>query len=191
MRIASPSRPMMMSRTDKEARLKDFIGDALAARGEDPARDSGVALFVRNPDSPAARALMAACSEGHAEAAHIRILICDTNSDEPGAPSVLDIAGADCRVLADPNFGPAHEQMAIGHSHVWIGDCLRRDPTKCDAFELYHPNDPVSSVFAIASFEKLWARGRALKLAQAVELAPEIIAVQADDANALPLDPRH
>ncbi len=180
---------MLMTRTDKEARLKDFIVEAFACRGEDPARDNGLTLFVRSPDSPVARALAAACAEGSTQAARIRVLICDTNSDDPAAPSLFDIAGIECRVLADPSFGPAHEQLAIGHTHVWIGDCLRRDPTKRDAFELYHPNDPVIGVFAMASFEKLWVRGRPLPLRD--PLSPAIIAAQSDDPNALPRNPRH
>lgn len=190
MRIASPSRPMMMSRTDKEARLKDFIGEALASRDGNSAAEICLTLFVRNPDSPVARALYAAWSEGRVNAAHCLILIGDTNADEPTAPSVLDMTGAEYRVLADPSFAPAHEQLTIGPTHVWIGDCLRRDPAKRDAFELYHPNDPGISVFAIASFDKLWSRGRPLK-PNAERLSPEIIAAQTDDPNALPRTPRH
>jgi hypothetical protein len=188
MRIASPSRLMTMSRTDKEARLKDFIGEALAASRETSAPDASITLFVRNPDSPVARALNAALSEGGAEAARIRILICDTNADEPSTPSLLDNPDVEFRVLADPNFAPAHEQLTIGHAHVWIGDCLRRDPTKRDAFELYHPNDLAIGVFATASFEKLWARGRPLKLPR---LSPEMIAAQTDDQIEQLLNPRH
>jgi hypothetical protein len=191
MRIASPSRLMMVARTDKEARLKDFIGEGLAPHAEDPARDNDVTLFVRNPDSPVARGLYAAWSEGHAENARIRILICDTNCEEPAAASLLDIAGAEIRVLADPSFGPAHEQLVVARGHVWIGDCLRRDPTKRDAFELYHPNDVEKRVFASASFEKLWVRGRPLKLLKSESVSPEIIAAQSDDQNALPRNHRH
>jgi hypothetical protein len=182
---------MMVARTDKEARLKDFIGEGLAPRNEDPARDNYLTLFVRNPDSPVARGLYAAWSEGHAENARIRILICDTNTEEPATVSLLDISGAEFRVLADPSFGPAHEQLVAGGDHVWIGDCLRRDPTKRDAFELYHRNDAAIGVFAVASFEKLWARGRPLKPSKAEGVSPEIIAAQSDERNALPRSHRH
>lgn len=191
MRIASPSRLMMVARTDKEARLKDFIGEGLAPPDEDPARDIYLTLFVRNPDSPVARGLYGAWTEGRAENARIRVLICDTNSEEPATASLLDIAGAEFRVLADPSFGPAHEQLVVGRNHVWIGDCLRRDPTKRDAFELYHPNDPKNGVFASASFEKLWERGRPLKLLKSESVSPEIIAAQSDDQNVSPRNHRH
>lgn len=179
-----------MSRTDKEARLKNFIGEVIASRGENPTGTMCVTLFVRSPDSPVARALLAALSETPSHNVRCLILIGDTNAEDAAAPSVLDIAGAEFRVLADPGFGPAHEQLTIGPTHVWIGDCLRRDPTKRDAFEIYHPNDSAISVFAIASFNKLWARGRELRLPRP-DISPEIIAAQTDDPNALPRNPRH
>jgi hypothetical protein len=187
MRTATPSRLMTSSRTDKESRLKDFIGEAMTAARAPLAHGVDLTLFVRNPDSPVARALNSAWSEGRMEAARIRIVICDTNTDDATAPSLIDITDADFRVLADPSFGPAHEQLVVGPAYVWIGDCLRRDPAKRDAFELYHPGDASIAVFATASFEKLWSRARPLKLPR---LSPEIIAGRSDDSAALPR-PRH
>lgn len=189
MRIASPSRPMIMSRTDKEARLKDFIAEAFALRGEAPAREICVTLFVRNPDSPAARALYGAWQDGRIEGARMLVVVGETIVEEPAAPSILDIPNVEHRVLADPRFATSHEQLTIGHSRLWIGDCLRRDPAKRDAFELYHNDDAANCVFALASFEKLWSRAR--RLPRSTELSPEIIAAQSDDANALPQQPRH
>jgi hypothetical protein len=193
MRIASPSRLVMVARTDKEARLKDFLGEGLALRTEDPARDDSVTAFLRNPDSPAARALSAVCLDGRAEGACIRVLICDTHADDPAATSVLDISGAEFRVFADPRFGAAHEQLVIGASRVWIGDCMRRDPAKRDAFELYHANDAATRLFAAVSFERLWALGRPIKPARAESVSPEIIAAghEAGEQGALPRNPRH
>jgi hypothetical protein len=193
MRIASPSRPVVMTRTDKEGRLKDFFSEGLALRAEDPARDDSVTAFLRNPDSPAARALCAVYFDGRAEGARIRILICDTHADDPMATSVLDISGAEFRVFAEPRFAAAHEQLVIGANRVWIGDCLRRDPTKRDAFELYHANDAAARLFAAVSFERLWARGRPIKPARAESVSPEIIAAghEAGAQGALPRNPRH
>ncbi|WP_045837421.1 hypothetical protein [Hyphomicrobium sp. 99] len=191
MRIASPSRLMMVARTDKEARLKDFVVDGLASHDEGPADTKCLTVFVRNPDSPVARALCAAWSEGRIDDTRIKILICDTNSEEPAAAALFDIANAEFRVLADPSFSSAHEQLVVGEKSVWIGDCLRRDPTKRDAFELYHPNETATAVFATASFEKLWVRGRPLKPLAVQTVAPEIIAVQSGEQDALPRNPRH
>jgi hypothetical protein len=182
---------MMVSGTDKETRLKEFVGEAFSARGEGPAQKLCVTLFVRNADSPAARALYAAWSEGLIDGAQILVALGEANVEDPAAPSVFDIRGAHFRVISDARFGAAHEQMTIGHSRVWLGDCLRRDPAKRDAFELYHGNDTTSCVFAIASFEKIWSRAKPQNVQGAESLSPEIIAARADEANALVPDPRH
>ena len=193
MRIASPSRAVAMTRTDKEERLKDFFSEALALRAAGPAHADSVTAFLRNPDSPAARALCAVCFDGRAAGARIRILMCDTHADDPAATSVLDIAGAEFRVFADRRFGAAHEQLVIGATHVWIGDCLRRDPAKRDAFELYHTKDAATHLFAAASFERIWARGRPIRPTRSDGVSPEIITAtkSAEDQGALPSNPRH
>jgi hypothetical protein len=182
-----------MTKTDKEGRLKDFFSEGLALRAEDPARDDSVTAFLRNPDSPAARALCAVWFDGRAEGARIRILICDTHADDSVATSVLDISGAEFRVFSDRRFGAAHEQLVIGSKRVWIGDCLRRDPTKRDAFELYHANDAATRLFAAASFERLWTRGRSIKPARAESVSPEIITAGkgVEEQGAPPRNPRH
>jgi len=193
MRIASPSRSVVTTRTDKEERLKDFLTEGLALRADHPAGDDFVTAFLRNPDSPAARALSAVCLDGLAEGPPIRILICDTRANDPAATSVLDIVGAEIREFADLRFGAAHEQLVVGPTRVWIGDCLRRDPSKRDAFELFHANDAATHLFAAASFEHLWARGRPMISTREKSVSPEIITAgkSADEQGALPRNPRH
>ena len=73
------------------------------------------------------------------------------------AASLLDIICGEFRVLGDPRFGAAHEQLVVS-THVWTGDCLRRDPNKRDAFEVYYSDDAAVRLYAAGSFEKLWAR---------------------------------
>ncbi len=193
MRIASPSRPTVTVRTDKEERLKDFVGEGLARSAEEPARDMSVTAFLRNPDSPAARALSAVCQEGRAEGARIRVLICDTNVDEPLPASVMDIAGAEFRIFSHSRFAAAHEQLVVGRRRVWIGDCLRRDPTKRDAFEVFHLEDEATHLFATISFERLWALGRPIKPSPAESVSAELIAAgrAVSEPGSLPPNPRH
>lgn len=192
MRIASPSRLMMVARTDKEARLKDFIIEGLARRAEDPVPREPITIFVRNPDSPAARALHIALTEACGEAAELRVVLGETHTDEPASTSLLDISGAELRVLGDPRFGAAHEQLVVGDKHVWIGDCLRRDPTKRDAFEIYHSGDQTIRWLSAESFRKLWAIAKPFTRTKADAVALEIIATgHPDDPAAQPRNHRH
>lgn len=187
MRISSPSRLMTMSRTDKEARLKDFIVESLTALAEGPGGSGTVTMMVRGTDSPTARALGAALSEvplATLDVLDIKVIIADTRVEDAASPSLRDIAGIEFRLLSDPRFGASHEQLVVGRTHVWIGDCLRRDPNKRDAFELYHKADPIARKCATVSFEKLWARAKPLMSMKSAELAPEIIA--AENGTGLP-----
>ena len=167
---------MMMTRTDKEARLRDFIVESLTALAEAPGGSGSVTIMVRGVDSPTARALGAALAEVPLANLDIKAIIADTRVEDATLPSLRDIAGIEFRLLADPRFGASHEQLVVGRTHVWIGDCLRRDPNKRDAFELYHKADPIARKCAAASFEKLWARAKPLMPPKDAHVAPEMIA---------------
>ena len=176
MRISSPSRLTTMSRTDKEARLRDFIVESLTALAEGPGGSGSVTMMVRNVDSPTARALGAALAEVQLLTLDIKVIVADTRVEDATMPSLRDIAGIEFRLLNDPRFGASHEQLVVGRTHVWIGDCLRRDPNKRDAFELYHKVDPVARKCAAVSFERLGARAKPLMPSKVAQLSPEIIA---------------
>jgi hypothetical protein len=176
MRISSPSRLMTMSRTDKEARLRDFIVESLTALAESPGSNGSVTMMVRSVDSPTARALGAALAEVPLDALDVKVIIADTRVEDAALPSLRDVAGIEFRLLSDPRFGASHEQLVVGRTHVWIGDCLRRDPNKRDAFEIYHKADPVARKCASVSFEKLWGRAKPLVRLNGAQLSPEMIA---------------
>jgi hypothetical protein len=190
MRIASPPHLIMATRTDKEARLKHFIAEGLAQRPEGSVGTEPITIVARNPDSPAARALCAALSESDLRVG-ARVIFGETNSDDRTSASLLDVSGCEFRVLGDPRFGAAHEQIVAG-LNVWTGDCLRRDPNKRDAFEIYHTKDAAIRLFAVTSFTRMWQSARPLKMLKAADVAPEIIAAgQTDDPNARPRNHHH
>ena len=174
MRIAPPSRLMMVARTDKEVRLKEFISEALINRADDPDLKEPVTLIVRNVASPAAVALNAVLSEGWCYVPAVRVIVFDKAVDTASA-SLLDVEHAEFRHLDDRRFGAAHEQLVIGKQRVWIGDCLRRDPTKRDAFELYYAADATTGATAATSFDRLWALAKAIRTLKPVSVVTEIL----------------
>lgn len=176
---------MTVVRTDKEARLKSFIVDGLASGSDVHATAAPMTVLVRNPDSPVARALYAAFVEGLASSAGLRVILGEALQEEPAQASILDVAGAEIRFIGDARFGAAHEQLVVGDAHVWIGDCLRRDPTKRDAFEIYHAGDHAIRQFATASFRNMWAIAKPLIRAKTETVTMDIIATgQAEEPNA-------
>ena len=174
MRFEQPSRPVIDVRTTKEAKLKAFITEAVAAH--DGA--SALTLVARATDSPVACALAAAIAGSGRTDLMLNAVLFDIDSivEDHASASILDVRGAEFRVLGDARFVAAHEQLVLGGDRVWIGDCMRRDPMKRDAFELFHASNPTCAGHAIASFAKLWEAAHPLDRTIARAPAPEVIA---------------
>jgi hypothetical protein len=61
-----------------------------------------------------------------------------------------------------PRLVEAHEQLVLGPETCWIGDCMRRDPAKCDAYESYVEGCGEAAGCAAVSFERLWGASEPL-----------------------------
>jgi hypothetical protein len=152
MRLATSPRLQNIGREEREAKLREFVATALVVR-----RASGdtapacITLLARAPDSPVARAVASMATEltGANISLTAVLLDLDAFTEEPGRPSILDMSNADIRVLADPRFTSAHEQMVLSANIMWLGDCMRRDPAKRDAFELFHHDNPEATSHAV------------------------------------------
>jgi hypothetical protein len=167
MRLPTPPRIPIISREDREAKLKDFIAQALASRREHPLDTYGetFTLVARAPDSPVAQALLAMTQDIAAAKIAIRVVLFETEplTEDHIQASLLDVSTVDVRMLTDHRFAAAHEQLSLGRGQVWTGDCMRRDPAKRDAFEMYHNADAAIAEQAGASFAKLWDKSVALR----------------------------
>ena len=181
MRIASPPLLMMATRTDKEARLKDFIAEGLAHRPEGQPAPSRSRLSYAIPTAPLPapsvrrfrNAIWASASELYSARRTSTIrwpCRCSTSAAANSAFSAI-------RASARPTSSSSSAR------HVWTGDCLRRDPNKRDAFEVYHSGDATIRLYAAVSFEKLWAAARPIKPVRSGAVAPEIIAAGQTDES--------
>jgi hypothetical protein len=161
MRLPTPPRIAIVSREDREAKLKSFVLEALAARDEAAIEFT---LVARAPDSPVAQALLAVLPEISAANIAVRVVLFETEplAEEIVQSSLLDAGSVEVRMLADQRFAAAHEQLSVGGGRVWIGDCMRRDPAKRDAFEMYHGGDAAIAGHANSSFAKMWEKSVAL-----------------------------
>jgi hypothetical protein len=190
MRLPTPPRIAVVSREDREAKLKSFVLEALASRHETAHDTFGatITLVARAPDSPVAQALLAVLPEISAAHIAVRVVLFETEplSEDIIQSSLLDASTVEVRMLADHRFAAAHEQLVLGAGRVWIGDCMRRDPAKRDAFEMYHNGDAAIAGHASASFAKMWDKSVALnRVVPASVAANAMLAGQtASDGNA-------
>lgn len=168
MQIASSPPLLQVGREVKEAKLKEFITEAITTNpSASPlsGTQTTYTLVARAPDSPVVRALQAAASDLKSARITIRALFLDVDGlfDDRYKPSLLDVIDVELRLLRDVRFAAAHEQLVLGPAVMWLGDCMRRDPAKRDALEFFHSNNGIAAHHASVSFERLWNSAKAVQ----------------------------
>jgi hypothetical protein len=156
----------IVRKEEKEARLVGFIGAQLAALVPDAGDARFLNVVARGFDSPVLRALAVHGAAIEAAGLVVRaIVVLDECGPEEGVAALL--AKSDWRIGTDCRILDAHEQLVIGDHIAWIGDCMRREPAKRDAFECYSATCRDTARQAHRAFANLWGfaratRGRAL-----------------------------
>ncbi len=150
----SPPRMHVVRKEEKEARLNSFVAEHLGvAVGE--ASGQGMTVLARSFESPVLKALAA-----HAEAirdARIEVRVIAVLAEGACEEISALLAGVQVRSGCDVRLLDAHEQLAIGGRVAWIGDCMRREPTKRDAYEIYSGDCAETAALAHRSFDRLWS----------------------------------
>src|SRR5262245_60687071 len=166
MRPRLPIRMSVTRRAEKEQRLYEFVGAYLSEvdRGRRSVGND-ILLLTRSVESPVVRGV--ARREGEAATARscVRLIIARADRQSPPRNWVLSCdAEVDCEVrwARRPRLIEAHEQLVLGPHTCWIGDSMRREPAKCDAYESYVDICPATAGAAAVSFERLWAASEPL-----------------------------
>jgi hypothetical protein len=163
MSLKEPQRANGVKREDKESKLKDFIQQGIARRGaaSQGGPDRGTLLLVaRSAESPVAKAVFALSAEIGRSNLALRAIFANLGSTETAriaeacTESDLDLQ---IRWARDVRLMDAHEQLVLLPDTSWIGDCMRRDPTKRDAFEASAIDSRETAHRASICFERLWA----------------------------------
>lgn len=147
------------SKEEKEGRLKEFIArDLEARRAEGASTETSVyRLIALSPESPVAQAFGSLASEIAAQGIAIEVVFLRKVS---AADADRAIPGATCRTANDRRLVDAHEQLLLGTTSVWTGDCMRREPTRRDSYERYNVNCGKTADWALSSFERIWAKAK-------------------------------
>ena len=110
-------------------------------------------------ESPVVKAIAAQAAEIVAAGYSVRMIVAQTDADAmPRGWALSDAVEVDCEVrwARKPRLIEAHEQLVLGPQTCWIGDSMRREPAKCDAYETYIDDCPKTAASAMVSFERLW-----------------------------------
>lgn len=172
MRPNSAPRMNVVRKEDKESRLKEFILKDISDRKSRAVEGApqSYRLIALSIDSPVAKAL----AQLSAELTEAGIVV-EAIFAKPAGLTESEIAGAfdggaSLRCAADVRLLDAHEQLVLGAETVWVGDCMRRDPGKRDAYECYAEGSAEAAVWALRSFRRLWNQSEPITRAHRARL---------------------
>jgi hypothetical protein len=162
MSLKAAPRANGVKREEKETKLKDFITQCVARHGVDEqgrAARLTCLLVARSADSPVAKAVFALGSERGGSNFALRAIFATLGGAEAARiaqacrESDLELQ---IRWARDIRLMDAHEQLVLPPDTRWIGDCMRRDPAKLDAYDHFAIACREAAQLASICFERLW-----------------------------------
>jgi hypothetical protein len=160
MRLRPPLLVSVTRHEEKEHKLQEFICQHLNGfehRGGDTRLANHLLIVARSLASPLVRAVAGLTHEIAASGRSARMILAHID----GEPQPEDWGRSvtfshEIHWAKHPRLIEAHEQLVLGPQTCWIGDCMRRDPAKCDAYESYVDGCGEAAGCATVSFERLW-----------------------------------
>ncbi len=149
----------VVKREDKETRLKAFILNHLTSPGAVHARQPWT-VVARSMESPVILVLSALSADIRTAGVTVSLLF--AQADPSACVSAIDpVIGLahEVRHTKDVRLLDAHEQLRLDSTTCWVGDCMRREPAKRDAYECYATSCTDTANWSAKAFERLWAFG--------------------------------
>jgi hypothetical protein len=128
-------------------------------------------LIARSPESPVAQALRAHAIGLAAMGIRTRAIFSEIEPAHAGAMPAPFAQPGECRVVRDQRLIAAHEQLVLAPEYAWIGDSMRREPSRRDTFERFAPASAEVAMQATRSFERLWRATVAVESVPAMSAA--------------------
>jgi hypothetical protein len=165
--MKSAPRMDVVKREDKEAKLKQFISAHLTSLAPSPIAATWT-LIARSSHSPVVKALNALAPELATAQVTLRTILAvldngasDTQAGDTQTGHTM-LCLTECRVAGNPSLLEAHEQLVMGPTTCWIGDSMRREPDKRDAYECHASNHALTAQWSTMAFNRLWAASDAI-----------------------------
>ena len=165
MRLRPPLRVSVTRHEEKEQKLQEFIFQHLAGaqHGGDASHATHLLIIARSLESPLVKAVAGLTNEITAAGLSARIILAQVDREPlPEEWGRAITFSHEIRWAKHPRLIEAHEQLVLGPQTCWIGDCMRRDPAKCDAYESYVEGCGEAAGCAAVSFERLWLASQPL-----------------------------
>jgi hypothetical protein len=158
MEVPMKSAPRMdvVKREAKEDKLKEFISAHLATMTA--SEPTTWLLIARSSHSPVIKALNALAPEITTAGVNVRAILALLDQGAVDAQTeTMMLCATECRIIGSPRLIEAHEQLVLGATTCWIGDSMRREPEKRDAYECYAVDHALTAKWSTTAFDRLWA----------------------------------
>jgi hypothetical protein len=165
MRLRPPLRVSVTRHEEKEQKLQEFICAHLAGaqHAGDVRHAPQLLIIARSLESPLVKAVAGLAPEITAAGLSARMILAQVDREPlPEEWGRAITFSHEIRWAKHPRLIEAHEQLVLGPETCWIGDCMRRDPAKCDAYESYVEGCGEAAGCAAVSFERLWLASQPL-----------------------------
>ena len=159
MRLRPPLRVSVTRHEEKEQKLQEFIYQHLgsARHGADSSCATHLLVIARSLQSPVVKAVEGLTHEIASAGLSARMILAQVDRERlPEEWGRTITFSHEIRWAKHPRLIEAHEQLVLGPETCWIGDCMRRNPAKCDAYESYVEDCGEAAGCAAVSFERLW-----------------------------------
>jgi hypothetical protein len=159
MRSRPPLRVSVTRHEEKEHKLQEFLSQHIARLrpGSDAAHPAHFLLVARSLESPVVKAITTLGEDMATAGIGLRLILAHADRDPAPEDWGRSVAFThEIRWARHPRLVEAHEQLVVGPETCWIGDCMRRDPAKCDAYESFVEDCGEAAGCATVSFERLW-----------------------------------
>jgi len=163
MRPKNPPFKPFETREERENSLRDFVRASLDETVN--GRVDAIVLLARSPSSPVVAALLAVSAELAERRVGVAIVLAGGTAAAENETWNLTFSADlvhEIRLTSNPRVLDGHEQLIVGDRSVWYGDCMRRDPSKRDAFSLTLENNPEVARAGRFAFRALWQRAQSI-----------------------------
>ena len=164
MRNDNSNRVTVVKCNNKEQMAIDFIStytsDEIDTDTSDTRDQQTILCLARSPSSPVVKALASLNQTLTDSGISVRAIFSQIPLDQNSACWTDEQSGVtfarDIRMVTRAELLDAHEMLVLSDKTSWVGDCLRREPTKNDAYEYYSSDCSTSANNVQISFERLW-----------------------------------
>ena len=157
----------VIKKEDKQSVLRAFIAQDIDARRTAPAAEGTTrtyCLIARSPDSPVARAVAELSDDLADLGISIYAVFATLGANDSAVRRQKETSDLDnVRQVQDQRLLDAHEVLLLDNKSSWIGDCMRRDPARSDAYERFSNNCVFTNASALSAFEQLWNGAQPVK----------------------------